>query len=82
MRKLLIAGFGVALAALLPSAFGSTASIRALDCPVAGLATACGAADLVISTVCNPALPEVPTVGPVTIDVDGGGILVCPELPV
>ena len=80
-RKLFIAGVAVVLAVLTPSGLGTARSVQALDCPVSGLATACGGADLVIATVCGSPYPSLPSIGFVTIDLDEGGAPVaCPDL--
>jgi hypothetical protein len=82
-KKLLIGGLGVATALLWPSGLGTGATAQAITCPVSQLATVCGVADLVYSTVCYQPLPEVPSIGGViTIDLEGGAPVQCPQLPV
>jgi len=82
-KKLLIGGLGVATALLWPSGLGASATAQAITCPVSQLATVCGAADLVVSTACYTPLPDVPSIaGVITIDLEGGAPLQCPELPV
>jgi hypothetical protein len=79
-RKIFIGGLGVALAVLAPTSLGGGGTMQALDCPVNDLATVCGAVDLVVATVCNQPLPAVPTIGFVTIDVEGGAPVQCPDI--
>ena len=81
-RKLLIGGLGVAAALMMPGVLGSTGSTQALECPNAALADVCGAADLVLSTVCYTGLPALPSVPGLTVEVDNGPLVICPELPV
>ncbi|MEY2425845.1 MAG: hypothetical protein QOI61_1417 [Actinomycetota bacterium] len=68
------------MAVLTPGGLGTTGSMQALTCPTSGLATACGAADLVIATVCSNPYPPVGTIGPVTIHIEGGAPVACPEI--
>jgi hypothetical protein len=79
-RKLLIGGLGVLAAVLVPSGLGTGESLQALDCPGAGLDSACAAANLVVGTACYTPLPAVGTIGFVTIDVEGGAPLQCPTV--
>ena len=68
----------MALGAAMPAGFGSSGSLQALDCPVGDLEPACGAATLVVSTACSQGVPNIGTVGPITLKVDGGPLVVCP----
>jgi hypothetical protein len=79
-RKLLIGGLAVLAAVFVPSGLGVGESLQALDCPGAGLESVCGAANLVVSTACYTPLPGLPTVGVVTIDVEGGAPVQCPTV--
>lgn len=63
--------------AVVPGNLGG-GSVQALDCPVGQLSQACGAVDLVVATVCSNTTPAVPTIGPVTIDIEGGAPVQCP----
>ncbi|MDP1793298.1 MAG: hypothetical protein Q8K63_04090 [Acidimicrobiales bacterium] len=66
-------GFGFALVS------GGGSSSTALDCPTnPALATACGSANLVIATVCHTPAPDIPTIGFVTIKIEGRLPVYCP----
>lgn len=56
----------------------SSTSTAALSCPSA-LGQACGPVDLVIGTVCYAPIPSAPTIGPVTLKIEGR-LAYCPEL--
>lgn len=79
-RRFLIDGLGILAAVLVPSALGSGESVQAIACPAAGLESACGAANVVVSTACYTPLPRLPSLGVVTIDVEGGAPVQCPTL--
>ena len=64
-----------------PTGLGTMGTAQALTCPGgAQLATVCGAVDTVIATACTNPLPPIPTIGFITLDVQGGALLVCPDL--
>jgi len=82
MRRKLFVGTLVAAAwALVPAAMGSGVTTQALDCP-GTVGVACAGVDLVYGTVCYGTGTDVPTIGPVTIDVEGAPTVECPPLPV
>lgn len=60
------------------AAGGSAAAPQAISCPSA-LGEACGPVDLIIGTACYQPIPPIPTVGPVTLSLEGR-LLYCPEL--
>jgi hypothetical protein len=82
-RKLVI---GVLLAAgsvLGPATSAGSGAELALDCgPLAGvgpLGTACPLANTAIAAVCYGSLPsEIPTLGPITVDLHGAPSVQCP----
>ncbi len=79
-RTFLIGGLGLVLAALVPSGLSTTGSVQALDCPAAGLATACSGVGLVVGTACTNPYPPVGTIGSVTIDIEGSAPVDCPDI--
>jgi hypothetical protein len=79
--KLLVGALVAAASALVPGALGSGVTTQALDCPGAA-ATACAGVGLVYGAVCYGTGTDVPTIGPVTIDVEGAPTVECPALPI
>lgn len=56
------------------------ATQAALPCPVGELGPVCGAVDVVYSAACGNVSPELPTVGPLTVDIHGGAPVDCPAV--
>jgi hypothetical protein len=60
---------------------GGGASSQAIDCPGGNpaVANACGLANTVVLTACYSPVPSPPTVGPVSITIEGRLPLYCPD---
>ena len=79
-RKVILSGLGLALAVFGLTGFGSSGSTQALDCPAGQLEPVCGAVNLVVGTACVAPIEAPGTFGPVTIDVEGGPPVQCPDI--
>jgi hypothetical protein len=80
-KKVLIGALVVAGWVLAPFGSGAVGSPQALDCP-ANAAAACSGVQVILGEVCYGTPTEVPTIGFITVDVEGSPSVVCPDLPV
>ena len=79
MKKIGIAVVALAgVAAGCAGIVGGHASSAAFSCPSA-LTSACAPVDLVVGTVCYSSIPATPTIGPVTLRLEGR-LANCPDL--